>query len=107
MGSTTSWRINSKLGLLSRWETLCFWEVKKLSRQMISWPWATRRSQRWEPRKPAPPVTRIRLSDDVELVAIEVLFVVCGVLFVVPVCYWSRLSGFAPVVFNDFCEAFL
>src|SRR3954469_23532398 len=32
--------------------------VKKLSAQMTWWPWPTRRSQRWLPRNPAPPVTR-------------------------------------------------
>ena len=40
---------------------VAFWLVKKLSRQITSWPCSTRRSQRWEPRKPAPPVTRMRL----------------------------------------------
>jgi len=35
--------------------------VKKLSTHSTSWPSARRRSQRWEPRKPAPPVTRMRL----------------------------------------------
>lgn len=34
-----------------------FLPVKKLSRQMTSSPRSTRRSQRWLPRKPAPPVT--------------------------------------------------
>eukprot|EP00967_Tisochrysis_lutea_P014947 scaffold16827_cov32-Tisochrysis_lutea.AAC.6 len=40
--------------------TFVFCEVKKLSRQMTSWPWSTRRRQRWDPRKPQPPVTRMR-----------------------------------------------
>src|SRR2546421_11134672 len=62
--------MRSKLLFGSRWATLCFWLVKKLSRQMMSWPWATRRSQRWEPRKPAPPVTRIRFSE-VDVVMLE------------------------------------
>ena len=35
--------------------------VKKLSSAMTSWPSASSRSQRKEPRKPAPPVTRVRL----------------------------------------------
>src|SRR5947199_6757121 len=34
--------------------------VKKLSTQMTSWPLARRRSQRCDPRKPAPPVTKER-----------------------------------------------
>src|SRR6266704_1738174 len=34
--------------------------VKKLSTQMTSWPLPSRRSQRCEPRKPAPPVTKVR-----------------------------------------------
>ena len=35
--------------------------VKKLSRQTTLWPSARSRSQRWEPIKPAPPVTRMRM----------------------------------------------
>src|SRR5918998_1124379 len=35
--------------------------VKKLSRQITKCPSARSRSQRWEPMKPAPPVTRIRM----------------------------------------------
>ena len=42
--------------------TFDFCEVKKLSRQTTSWPLLTRRSHRCEPRKPAPPVTRIRFN---------------------------------------------
>src|SRR5215467_9346672 len=38
--------------------------VKKLSRQMTSWPVSSRRSQRWEPTKPAPPVTRTVLRSN-------------------------------------------
>src|SRR5664279_3011373 len=34
--------------------------VKKLSTHNTSWPSASSRSQRWEPRNPAPPVTSIR-----------------------------------------------
>ena len=41
-----------------------FWLVKKLSRQITSWPRSTSRSQRWEPRNPAPPVTKIRLLEN-------------------------------------------
>ena len=37
-----------------------FVPVKKLSAQMTSWPSRIRRSQRWEPRNPAPPVTNTR-----------------------------------------------
>ena len=36
--------------------------VKKLSRQMTSWPSAIKRSQRCEPRNPAPPVTNTVLE---------------------------------------------
>jgi hypothetical protein len=36
--------------------------VKKLSRQMTSWPAAIKRSQRCEPRNPAPPVTNTVLE---------------------------------------------
>src|ERR1700679_887100 len=39
--------------------------VKKLSRQRTSAPCAIKRSQRWEPIKPAPPVTNTRLSTDI------------------------------------------
>ena len=41
IGTVTSCRISSKLGQSSRWETLVFWLVKKLSRHMTSWPSAT------------------------------------------------------------------
>ena len=36
--------------------------VKKLSTQTTSWPAASRRSHRWEPRNPAPPVTSTRVG---------------------------------------------
>ena len=38
----------------------CFELVKKLSTQMTSHPSWSRRSQRWDPKKPDPPVTRTR-----------------------------------------------
>ena len=54
-----SCRINSKLGLANKCEILRLLPVKKLSRQSTSSPRATKLSQRCEPRKPAPPVTKI------------------------------------------------
>src|SRR5208282_5226374 len=60
IGSTTSWRMNSKLRLPSRCMMLARLPLKKLSRQMTSWPSLSRRSHRWEPRNPAPPVTSAR-----------------------------------------------
>src|SRR6266566_3003946 len=36
--------------------------VKKLSRHRTSWPSANNRSHKWEPIKPAPPVTRILMG---------------------------------------------
>src|SRR5262249_43215270 len=62
-GSVTSWRISSKRWLSSRFSTLVRVPVKKLSRQTTSWPSPSRRSHRCEPRKPDPPVTRIRRRD--------------------------------------------
>jgi hypothetical protein len=56
----TSPRITSKLGLSSRSFTLVFCEVKKLSSATTSWPSLTSRRQMCEPRKPQPPVTRMR-----------------------------------------------
>src|ERR1035438_6811364 len=41
---------------------LLFEPVKKLSRQTTSAPELTRRSHRWLPKKPAPPVTTVRLG---------------------------------------------
>src|ERR1019366_3320212 len=41
---------------------LLFEPVKKLSRQTTSAPELTKRSHRWLPKKPAPPVTTIRLG---------------------------------------------
>jgi hypothetical protein len=40
----------------------CLRPVKKLSRHKISWPSLSSRSHKCEPRKPAPPVMRIRIS---------------------------------------------
>src|SRR5438552_6709016 len=85
--------MSSKLLFGRRWATLCFWLVKKLSRQMMSWPWATRRSQRWEPRKPAPPVTRIRFREvDVGMGDCQLLVVRCQ-LSVVRIAIGFRVRG--------------
>src|SRR3954470_24520071 len=43
-----------------RWTTFCGEPVRKLSRQTTSTPRSSRLSQRWLPRKPAPPVTTAR-----------------------------------------------
>src|SRR5947199_6418792 len=53
-----SCRITSKHGCLSRCATFALLPVKKLSTHSTSSPSDSRRSQRCEPRKPAPPVTR-------------------------------------------------
>src|SRR6266852_405679 len=60
IGSTVSWRINSKLRCPARWAILARLPLKKLSRQMTSAPSRSSRSHRWEPRNPAPPVTSAR-----------------------------------------------
>src|SRR5208282_5607573 len=52
-----SCRASSKNGLSISSTMLSFTPVKKLSAQITSWPSRTRRSQRCEPRNPAPPVT--------------------------------------------------
>src|SRR5580698_1692745 len=57
-----SCRLISNIGLETRWATLLLEPVKKLSRQMTSQPHCTRRSHKWLPRNPAPPVTRTRLG---------------------------------------------
>src|ERR1700683_1815748 len=49
--------MNLKLVLPPRWARLSPEPVTKLSMAMTLWPRASRRSQRWEPKKPAPPVT--------------------------------------------------
>src|SRR5262245_53957262 len=41
--------------------------VKKLSRQMMSWPASIKRSHKWEPRNPAPPVIRMDLRSSVRV----------------------------------------
>src|SRR5256885_72336 len=61
-----SCRMSSKRGLASNDSTLSRVPVKKLSMQMTSCPRATSRSQRCEPRNPAPPVTRGRLRVDAD-----------------------------------------
>ena len=53
--------MSSKFDRSSKWATFVFWLVKKLSRQITSCDCSTSRSQRCEPRKPAPPVTKMRL----------------------------------------------
>src|SRR5207302_10343469 len=47
-----------------RWAMLSLVPLKKLSAHSTSLPSATSRSQRCEPRNPAPPVTRIRLRNE-------------------------------------------
>src|SRR5215467_2313417 len=42
------------------WRMLSSEPVSRLSMQTTSHPWPSRKSQRWEPMKPAPPVTRTR-----------------------------------------------
>src|ERR671914_23171 len=49
---------NRKSGPSLMCRTLSSDPVSRLSTQMTRWPRATRKSHRWEPRKPAPPVTR-------------------------------------------------
>src|SRR5438067_1399681 len=56
-----SCRTSSKRGWSSSGATLSRAPVKKLSTQMTSWPRSSSRSQRCEPKKPAPPVTSVRL----------------------------------------------
>src|SRR5580704_387083 len=48
--------MNLKSGLPPRWAILSTEPVTKLSMAMTLWPRARRRSHKWEPRKPAPPV---------------------------------------------------
>src|SRR5687767_13367762 len=57
----TSCRTNSKFGFGSRWAMFAFCPVNRLSIHTTSWPPWSSRSQRCEPKKPAPPVTRIRM----------------------------------------------
>lgn len=51
-------RMGSKLSWSIRWETFLWRSVENLPRQLTRAPSAMRRSQRCDPRKPAPPVTR-------------------------------------------------
>src|SRR5450432_4553671 len=62
-GTVTSWRISSKRWSSSRCSTLVREPVKKLSRQTTSCPSFRSLSQRCEPKKPEPPLTRIRRRD--------------------------------------------
>src|SRR6056297_3458623 len=52
--------MSEKRSCPTRCATLSGLPVMKLSMQMTSWPSAMNRSQRCEPRKPAPPVMRVR-----------------------------------------------
>src|SRR5262245_23799251 len=58
--------MNSKFDLPSRCAMLVFWLVNRLSRQMTSCPSPTSRSQVCAPRNPAPPVTSMRLTLDMD-----------------------------------------
>src|SRR5262245_57043442 len=62
MNSATLCRTKRKR--LSSWRCamLRMFPVRRLSIAMTSWPSASRRSQRWLPRNPAPPVTRTRIA---------------------------------------------
>src|SRR5580704_12620816 len=57
-GKVMSCRTSSKLGRPIKCAKFFFDPVKKLSTQTTSLPMSIRRSHRWLPRKPAPPVTR-------------------------------------------------
>src|ERR1700722_16584526 len=71
-GKVTSWRINSKLLEPSKCAMLRFDPVKKLSTQSTSAPAVTRRSHRWLPRNPAPPVTNmLSLVADRKTISLE------------------------------------
>src|SRR5579862_3745422 len=56
----TSWRAKRNLGCGRRCPTLESLPVTRLSRQRISQPLSSLKSQRCEPRKPAPPVITAR-----------------------------------------------
>src|ERR1051325_6523356 len=60
--SCTSWRMNSNREFVSRWATFAGRLVKKLSMQTISCPPCSSRSHKCEPKKPDPPVTKIRFG---------------------------------------------
>src|SRR5262252_10527845 len=57
MKCVTSWRTKRNRFSGSRCAMLRGFPVRRLSIAITSWPSARRRSQRWLPRKPAPPVT--------------------------------------------------
>src|SRR5262245_54249960 len=61
MNSATLWRTKRKRFCSWRCAMLRTFPVRRLSIAMTSWPSARRRSQRWLPRNPAPPVTRTRM----------------------------------------------
>src|SRR5262245_30854906 len=60
MKRVTSCWTNENRGSARRWAMLAVDPVSRLSMQMTSWPWPSRNSERCEPMKPAPPVTRMR-----------------------------------------------
>src|SRR5690242_497088 len=57
----TSHRATRKFGSFIRWEIFASTPVTRLSRTRTSHASFTRRSQRWEPKNPAPPVTTARI----------------------------------------------
>ena len=57
IGFTMSWLMSSKFWWPTQCSTFLFLPVKKLSTAMTSWPSSRRWSTRWDPTKPAPPVT--------------------------------------------------
>ena len=59
IGSVMSWWSVLRLGLPFRWSRFDERPVTRLSIEMISWLLFRRRSTRWEPMKPEPPVISI------------------------------------------------
>src|SRR3989338_1824056 len=58
-----SWRSNWRARSDRRWAMFSSRPVMKLSTQRTAWSSRMKRSHRWEPIKPAPPVTRMRIAD--------------------------------------------
>src|SRR5262245_43409929 len=62
MNSATLCRTKRNRRSSWRCAMLRMFPVRRLSIAMTSWPSVRRRSQRWLPRNPAPPVTRTRIA---------------------------------------------
>src|SRR5258708_549669 len=73
-GCEMSWRLKTKRSLPRSSSMLPSEPVIKLSTQITSWPRSRKRSHRWEPMKPAPPVIKVRKLTSSAIIPLHLLY---------------------------------